>query len=161
MSLSKKLVIFTLLTFFAFNANAEIQKGDKTISIFGSMTSDDFSDTLTIFATGGLFYTDVLELQGSVVLIDSGSFSQTGFGANANMYFPGKNPDFIPYAGGGVQLILSDTGFGSDTSLGLNAQVGIKQFLSEEIAINYQAQILNSSDYDAFILSAGITLFFE
>ena len=162
MSLCKNFIAFTLLTIFAFNINAAgIEKGDKTISIFGSLTSDDFSDTLTIFATGGIFYTDVIELQGSVVLIDSGNFSQTGLGGNVNLYLPGKNPDLVPYVGGGMQLVLSDTGVGSDTSIGLNAQAGIKQFISEEIAINYQAQLLNSSNYDAFILSVGITLFFE
>ena len=70
MSFSKKLATFTLLSFFAFTANAGIDEGDKTVSIFGSLTSDDFSDTLTVFATGGLFYTETLELQGSVVLVD-------------------------------------------------------------------------------------------
>ena len=78
-----------------------------------------------------------------------------------NLYLPGQNPDLIPYVGGGAQLVLSDTGAGSDTSIGLNAQAGLKQFLTEEVAINYQAQLLSSSNYDAFILSAGITFFFE
>lgn len=161
MSLSKKLITFALLTLLAFNANAEIAKGDKTVSIFASLTSDDFNDTLTLFAAGGLFYTDVIELQGTVMLIDGGGFTSTGFGGNANLYFPNsKNPDFLPYVGGGAQLQLIDAGGFTDTNVGINGQVGIKQFVSEDVAINYQAQLL-LSDNTTFILSAGLTVFIE
>ena len=161
MSLSKKLAVFTLLAFFAFNANAEIQKGDKTISLFAALISTDANDTLFVNASGGLFYTDVIELQGTVSLLDSGSFTSTGFGGNANLYFPNnKNPDFLPYVGGGALLTLTDLGGITDTSFGINGQVGLKQFLTENVAVNYQAQLVLADDTQ-FILSAGFTFFIE
>ncbi len=85
----------------------------------------------------------------------------TGLGANANLYLPGSNPDFVPYVGGGGTLILTDFNGTTDTALGLNGQVGFKQFLNEEVSINYQAQYVTSSDYDAFILSVGFSIFLE
>ena len=161
MSLSKKLVIFALLTFFAFNANAEIQKGDKTVSIFAALISTDINDTLFLEAAGGIFYTDVIELQGSVSLLDSGNFTSTAFGGNANLYLPNnKNPDFLPYVGAGARLTLLDAGAFTDTQFGINGQAGIKQFLSEDVAINYQAQLVLSDD-TTFILSAGLTVFID
>ena len=161
MSLSKKLVTFALLTLLAFNANAEIAKGDKTISLFAALISTDANDTLFINASGGVFYTDVIELQGTVSLLDSGNFTSTSFGANANLYFPNnKNPDFLPYVGGGALLTLIDAGAFTDTSFGINGQVGMKQFLTENVAVNYQAQIVLADDTQ-FILSAGFTFFIE
>lgn len=148
--------MFVLLICFAFNANAGIEKDDKTFSIFAALISSDASDTLFVSAAGGYFYTDVIELAGTVTLIDSNNFSSVGFGGNANMYFPGKDPDLIPYAGGGATLTVDDF----DTTFGINGQVGIKQFISEDVAMNYQAQLILSSD-TIFIMSAGITIFFD
>ena len=165
MSFSKIIALTTLLSLAAFNANAGIEKGDKSVSIFGSLTSADNSDTLVLQAAGGFFFTEVLELQGTVLMLASSSAGSdvtvTGLGANANLYLPGNNPDFVPYVGGGGALILTDFNGATDTALGLNGQVGFKQFLNEEISINYQAQYVTSSDYDAFILSVGFSIFLE
>lgn len=159
------LLCFALLAITSTAANAGIEKGDKSFSIFGSLTFADDSDTLTAYGTLGQFMTDVLELQGQVMLISSDSdsydYSVTGLGANANYYLPGKNPDIVPYFGGGGMLILVDAGGESDSEIGLNAQAGIKQFLNESTTINYQGMFVTSSSYDATILSVGLTIFFE
>ena len=165
MTLRKTLAGIALLAFSAFNAHAGIEKDDKTISLFGSFTSSDDADTLTISAAGGYFYTDTLELQG-VALISSTSsggsdVTVAGYGANANLYLPGNNPDFIPYVGGGASIIFVEAGTIDETEFGLNGQAGIKQFVTEDIAINYQAQYVTSSSYDAFILSVGFSIFIE
>ena len=154
------------LSLFTFSATAGIEKNDKTVSVFGAYTSDDYSDTLIVQLAGGFFLTDTLELQGIVLQVSSeDDFGNTtsvgGYGANANLYLPGKNPDIVPYVGAGAQLVLTDFNGNTDSALGLNGQVGIKQFLNEDIAINYQAQYLTSSDYDAFILSVGISIFLQ
>jgi hypothetical protein len=142
-----------------------IEKGDKTMSIFGSLTFADDSDTLLLSGAFGQFMTDVLELQGQVMMISSDSdtydYSMTGLGVNANYYLPGNNPNLVPYFGGGAQLIFSDSGGRSDTDLGLNVQAGIKQFLNESTTINYQGMFVTSDNYDATILSVGLTIFLE
>ena len=144
---------------------AGIEKGDKTLSIFGSLTFANDSDTLLLSGAFGQFMTDVLELQGQVMMISSDSdsydYSVTGVGVNANYYLPGNNPDLVPYFGGGGQLIFVDAGGDSDTELGLNAQAGIKQFLNESTTINYQGMFITSDSYDATILSIGLTIFLE
>jgi hypothetical protein len=146
-------------------ALAAIEQGDKTLSVFGSLTFADDSDTLIAQGAFGQFMTDVLELQGQVMMISSDSdsydYSITGIGVNANYYLPGNNPDIVPYFGGGGQLIFVDAGGNSDTELGLNAQAGIKQFLNESTTINYQGMFITSDSYDATILSVGLTIFLE
>ena len=144
---------------------AGIEKGDKTLSVFGALTFADDSDTLIAQGAFGQFMTEVLELQGQVMMISSDSntfdYSMTGVGVNANYYLPGNNPDLVPYFGGGGQLIFSDVGGKSDTEVGLNAQAGVKQFLNESTTINYQGMFITSDTYDATVLSIGLTIFLE
>ena len=167
MTLNKYSALFctTLLAASSAAGAAGIEKGDKTLSIFGSLTFANDSDTLLLSGAFGQFMTDVLELQGQVMMISSDSdsydYSVTGVGVNANYYLPGNNPDLVPYFGGGGQLIFVDAGGNSDTELGLNAQAGIKQFLNESTTINYQGMFITSDSYDATILSVGLTIFLE
>jgi len=157
--------ITAILILATFNANAGIEQDDKSVSIFGSLTSADDADTLTVSASGGYFFTDTLELQGTVLLISSSSggsdVTVSGYGANANLYLPGNNQDIIPYIGGGAVLILTDFDGTTDSAIGFNGQMGIKQFLTEEVSLNYQAQYTTSSDYDAMIISVGFSIFIE
>lgn len=166
MLLRKAFAALSLLFLATTNAHAGIEEGDKTISLFGAFTFDDFSDSLVIQAAGGMFVTETLELQGVALLVSSednfGNISSTsGYGVNANLYMPGPNPDFVPYIGGGGQLILTDFNGTTDSAIGLNGQVGVKQFLNETVSVNYQAQFITSSDYDATILSVGFSIFLE
>ena len=165
MPLPKFAAVFAVLALTTFQAAAGIEKDDKTISMFGTFESNDFSDTLTIAVSGGYFLTDTLELQG-VALVSSSSSGGietvfSAYGANANLYLPGPNPDFIPYVGGGASLVLLESGTFSETEIGFNGQAGVKQFLTEEISIDYQAQFRTSSSNDSFILSVGFSIFLE
>ena len=162
----KALAALPLILMASTATHAGIEEGDKTLSLFGSFTFDDFSDTLTVQASAGFFISDTVEIQGVALLVstedDFGNSSSTsGYGANVNLYLPGNNPDFIPYVGGGASLVLTDFNGTTDSSLGLNAQAGIKQFISETVSVNYQAQVLSSSDYDATILSVGFSIFLD
>lgn len=166
MSARRLISLIALFILTTINAHAGIEKDDKTLSIFGTLTSDDFGDEMVISAAGGYFYTDTLELQGVILLINSeddlGNVSSIGgYGVNTNLYFPASDPDLIPYIGAGVDLLVTDFNGISDSSVGFNAQVGFKHFLNEDISIDYQAQTLQASDYDAFILSVGISIFLE
>lgn len=159
---NKIIAVIFALSLFSVSAHAGIEKGDKTVSIFGSFTSPDIGeDILFVQAAGGMFLSDKLEGQGTVSLIDSGPFRITNFGGNANFYFPNKNPDLIPYAGGGLALSLIEFGATDETELGFNLQAGLKQFLSEEISINYQLQLVDAGDFDATIFSVGFSIFIE
>jgi membrane-associated protease RseP (regulator of RpoE activity) len=162
----RKLLILLFLTLFSLGAQAGIEKNDKTVSIFGAYTSSDDSDTLILQAAAGYFVTDTLELQAVILQVASednvgNTTAVGGYGVNANLYIPGKSPDLIPYVGAGGTLILTDFNGMTDTTLGLNAQAGLKQFLKENIAVNYQAQLVSSDTYDATILSVGFTIFLE
>lgn len=151
--------IFGLMSF---SAQAGIEKGDKTISIFGALQSDDFDDTLTLSVAGGMFMSDTLEVQATLFLMDSSAFSMSNYGVNANLYIPGTNPDVVPYVGGGLLLSFVDIqGIGDDTSVGFNVQGGIKQFISESISINYQVQYYDAGDYDAVVTSVGFSIFLD
>jgi len=166
MSIRTALATIAVFMFATTIAHAGIEKDDKTVSLFGSLTSADESTTLNLSASGGYFLTETLEVQGVVLLVSSedgagNTTAVSGYGVNANLYMPGPNPDFVPYFGGGGALILTDFNGATDTAIGLNGQAGIKQFLNEEISINYQAQYVTSSDYDAFILSVGFSIFIE
>ena len=158
-------IFINLFTFTTTAVHAGVEKGDKTITIFGALQSDDFSDTLIAQIAGGLFVNNVLEIQGTALLISNdgagNKSSLYGFGANGNLYLPMDNPDLAPYFGAGAQLLLTDFADNSDTEIALNIQAGIKQFLSENITINYQGQFITSSGYDASILSVGFTIFLE
>ena len=162
----KALAALPLMLMASTATHAGIEEGDKTVSIFGALTFDEFTDSLTVQAAGGLFVTDTLEVQGVALLVSSeddfGNVSATsGYGMNANLYLPGGDPDFIPYVGGGGTLILTDFNGTTDTAFGLNGQAGIKQFLNESVSVNYQAQFITSSDYDATIFSVGFTIFLD
>ena len=160
----RKIITPLFLSIFAltsFSAQAGIEKGDKTFNINGQLMSSDDEDMLMVMASGGMFTSETLELQGVVLLMDAGTMTVTGLGANANLYLPGSNPDFIPYVGGGGQIFsFKDTGI-SETELAFNAQVGFKQFIDEDIAINYQIQVISSDSYDATVASVGLTIFLD
>lgn len=156
------LALFGLMSF---SAQAGIEQGDKTVSIFGSLQSTDTADTIIALLSVGYFQTDTLELMGTMLLVavsdDFSDTTVTGFGANANLYLPGQNPDIIPYVGAGGSLILIDTGTFTDSELGINVQAGIKQFISESVTINYQLQFITADTYDATIASIGFTIFLD
>ena len=155
-------LLITLLGLMSFSAQAGIEKGDKTISIFGALTSPDQGDDfLFLQAAGGLFLSDTLEAQGIVQLLDSGPVSVSAFGANANLYFPGQNPDIFPYVGGGLTITILDAPPIDETELGFNVQAGIKQFVSEQVTINYQLQFVDAGDYEATIASIGFSIFLD
>jgi len=161
----KQLVTISLVSILGllpYSANAGIEKGDKTVSIFGSLTSpSDGDDQLFLSAAGGLFLTDTLEGQAVVYLIDSGPFTISSYGTNANLYVPAKNPDLIPFVGGGLTITIIDAPPIDETELGFNVQGGIKQFINESVSINYQLQYVDAGDYDATILSVGFSIFLE
>ena len=145
----------------SFSAHAGIEKNDKTFNVNAQLMSSEGEDMLMVMASGGMFTTETLELQGVVLLMDAGSMTVTGLGANANLYLPNGDADFIPYVGGGGQVIsIKDTGI-SETELAFNAQVGFKQFLAEDIAVNYQIQVISAANYDATIASVGLTIFLD
>lgn len=151
-----------LISTLSFATHAGIEKGDKTISIFGSLTSPDGAeDFLFISAAGGLFLTDVLEAQAVVFIFDGDGFTVSSYGANANLYFPAKNPDIVPYVGGGLTLTFLDIPPIDETELGFNLQAGVKQFISETVTINYQFQFVDAGDYEATVASVGFSIFLD
>lgn len=153
--------IFGLMSF---SAQAGIEKGDKTFGINAQLISEDTADTFMIMANLGMFTSDTLEIQGVVMFMDSNDFTLVGVGGNANLYLPVGKADFVPYVGAGAQILTIDVSgpFGyTETELAVNAQAGFKQFIDEDIAINYQLQVISSDNYDATVASVGLTIFLD
>lgn len=157
----------TIFGLMSFSAQAGIDKGDKSFGINAQLISEDTEDTLMILANMGMFTSETLELQGVVMFMDAGPMMMVGLGANANLYFPKAESDFIPYVGGGGQIISIDIDGSAgapgikETELAFNVQAGFKQFIDEDIAVNYQLQVISSDNYDATIASVGLTIFLD
>lgn len=153
------LIIFGLISF---SAQAGIEKGDKTISIFGSVTSPDQGDDFTMLSlAGGMFVTETLEAQGVALILDGSGFNVSSYGANANLYFPSQNPDVVPFVGAGLTVTFLDIPPIDETEVGFNLQAGIKQFINESVSINYQIQLIDAGDYEATIASVGFSIFLD
>jgi hypothetical protein len=64
-------LLITLFGLMSFSAQAGIEKGDKTISIFGSLTSpSDGDDQLFLSAAGGMFVTDIKQFLNETVAVN-------------------------------------------------------------------------------------------
>ena len=134
MSIVRTLAVLSALIITSPPAYAGIEEGDKTLSVFIDLSSDSFGDETYVALSGGYFVTDTLELQGVVLFIESEDDqfgdveSLTGFGLNANLYFPLGNPDLVPYIGAGADLLETEFNNVSESDSGFNAQIGIKHF---------------------------------
>lgn len=155
-------IVITLFGLMSFSAQAGIEKGDKTVSVFGSITSPDQGDDFTMLSlAGGLFVTETLEAQGVALILDGSGFNVSSYGANANLYFPTQNPDVVPFIGAGVTITFLDIPPIDETEVGINLQAGIKQFVNESVSINYQIQLIDAGDYEATIASIGFSIFLD
>lgn len=138
------------------SAAGSIQEGQMEVGgLFAWFKSDDF-DVGLLTASGGLMITDQLEvrLDWTALLGDaSGGFLTPG----ADFFIPVEAP-VLPYVGGGYSLGYGD--LGDFDSIELHA--GVKQFLTERIALDYRLryQQPTDSDLDAMqILQVGFAYY--
>jgi hypothetical protein len=118
------------------------------------------TDTVDIglaIVNGGYMVTDQLEgkLSWMAFLGDaSGGLITPG----ADWLFTGLHPTVVPYAGGGYSLAYGD----ADGLDSIDLHAGVKQFLTERIAIDYRFSYLSPTDsaYDSTtIMQVGFTYY--
>ncbi len=149
----------------------ESMQGKQFVSVYGNInnSSADVDILMTMIGgTFGMFFTDNIEVNGTLVLmsVDADGDEATTYSilgrCNYNFYKSGLT--FIPYAGGTLGMTYAEFGPYSDTSLSYGVQGGIKYFMSEETSFNFELGYLHSeiesSDVDSLIFSFGISYYF-
>ena len=164
-----KRIYFIVLLLFSLPVNAGIEDGDFAVSVYGSLSAvsvgTEDSDSLTLFASGGYFITESIELQGALLLSTAetsggSTYDVTGYGLNANYYFAEINQNLVTYVGIGALYLATDLDGEEDSSGAFTGQLGIKHFVDEKVSFNYQAQGVASLFFDATILSIGLSYYF-
>ncbi|MBA4387107.1 MAG: hypothetical protein C0404_03940 [Verrucomicrobia bacterium] len=159
---------------------AGIQKGEKEISgsvsvMSGSGGDADVGTTWMLIGSGGYFITDNIQVKGTGLIFgNSGndmSMVNGSVGAGADYLFD-AGLAVIPYVGGDLLIsfskVSSDSDLGggdtSDTSLGFDIHAGVKQFIADHTAINYELRyMMDTSDSGTkwLILTVGINFYLQ
>lgn len=144
-------------------SHAQLRQGAQEVTFSGSYTHGTKSNSSSRFwnvsGAYGYFFTDQLEVLGIGRLQgQKGQSTQGQIGPGLDWHFMmAGNPNFVPYAGASYLFGVSDT---SDT---LEAHIGLKQFVTRNVAIKYQVGygFDPSETRDAnFGASVGLSYFF-
>ena len=164
-------------------AMAGIQKGEKEISGSFSVMKNSGSDSdMTMWmlvGSAGYFITPKVQLKGSGMVFGNKADDVTmlngsiGIGAD---YLFGSNMEYIPYAGGDILVTFSkmdssfDTGgFGgddlnsTDAGVGFDVHAGMKQFITDNTAINYEVRYMidSASDSKWMMFMIGLNVYLQ
>ena len=136
---------------------ANFQSGDKeisgNISIMKS-SGGDFETTLwMMLGSFGYFTSPNVQLKGSCMIFGNKADDFTmidgslGFGAD---YLFEARMDLVPYAGGDILMSYSKIDVGglgdeTDTGIGWDIHAGIKQFIADSTALNYEIRYMSDS----------------
>jgi hypothetical protein len=127
-------------------APAGIEAGQIEIGGQLAWFKSDETDVGLAIVNGGYMYTDQIEFKLAWIALlgdVSGGFINPG----ADYLFTGIHPTVVPYAGGGYAM-----GYGDASDLdSIEVHAGVKQFLTERIAIDYRFSYQSPTDsaYDA------------
>jgi hypothetical protein len=138
------------------SAAGSIQEGQIEFGGLFAWFKSDAADLGLLTLGGGLMVTDQLEarVDWTALLGDaSGGFITPG----VDFFIPIEAP-VLPYVGGGYSLAYGDL----DDLSSIELHAGIKQFLSERIALDYRLryQMPTDSDYDSMqILQVGFAYY--
>ncbi|HKJ00542.1 MAG TPA: outer membrane beta-barrel protein [bacterium] len=161
-----------VLVFAAGTASAKVSKGQKEISFFGSLVntspdSGDSSTTTILQVSGGVFISDPSQVGGSVILVSTDSGGVTTSVTLLNAFFKYHiNPqsETVPYVGGQVGFAAAESGGFSDSGLSFGGMVGAKFFLSENLSVNPEFNLLHSTLFDVSVtqttLQIGLSYYF-
>lgn len=120
-----------------------IQEGATEVGGLVAWFKSDLYDAGFVVLNVGRMFTDQLELRLSWIAIlgdTSGGFISPG----ADYFFPNRNSNVVPYIGAAYGL-----GYGDASDLAsLDLHAGLKQFLTERLALDYRFQYLQPTDSD-------------
>ena len=143
----------------------ESMQGKQSVSVFGNLTSSDNATTTLLGGSYGMFFTDNMEVDGTLMLMNfDGDFTIYLLYGRFNYNFVKKGETYIPYAGVALGMVGYDDGDADDSAISIGAQGGVKYFLSEDTSFNLEASYtfaeIDSESYDAFSITAGISFYF-
>ena len=158
-------MMVAIMSVVAVNAQS---KGDMAV---GGNLAIGMGDDITNFGIGGKFQYNVIDplrLEGSLTFFlpksygygDNYKLSMWNFDMNAHYLFPVANQVTIyPLGGLGVQgwkSKIKGNGSHSDTDLVINFGGGVDIKLTNQLVLNGELKYRVGSDFDRFIISAGI-----
>ena len=144
-------------------AAAQIHRGDGSVTLFGGVyTFNEFQgDADPIFGIRGSgFLTDYVGLEASVEVVPTGEgVTVLGYQGNIVIHLA-PHQRAVPFLTGGVGGITFTGGGDSETRLAGNVGVGLKAFVSERVALRFEARdriyrILSDTLND-FYFTAGV-----
>jgi opacity protein-like surface antigen len=168
-NICKLILILSLGFAAAAPLQAELEKGDWDLDFSASYTSLDASgsdlDLITGSVSAGYFVTPMIEIDGGVTYldadIDGGDLKTWLLEAGANFYF-NTSGTFHPYVGGGIFLADVDVGgLGDEDDWGWRLRAGIKQFITDNVTIDYEVSYIDFDDLDLDGIMVGAGLGFH
>jgi len=138
---------------------AATEAGDMEVGGQISLTIPDEGDeSLMAMGNVGLFLTDIWQLSSRVIFVKFGDNEYGYVLGGLDYYFPGDT-EYLPYVGGGIGIsIMQD-----ETDLGLDGHAGVKQFVLENVSVNYElSYTTRAEDIGAgdIVLSVGLSTYF-
>jgi len=125
------------------NFGSVISEGQIEVGGLLAWFKNDASDVGIAMANAGYMFTDDLEFRVSWLALlgdASGGFITPG----VDYYFKNFNVPVVPYVGGGYALAYGDA---EDLSA-IDLHAGVKQFLTERIALDYRLTYQEPTDSD-------------
>ena len=133
---------------------------------------------------GGLIYgitkniAAEIDVTRSSVGSNDGDFGVTNLSLGGQYRFALSQPQFVPYLGGGLDILLNDADRGRDVdnTVGAHASAGVDYFITKQLALTGEAKLVvspsahirNSSgarvgtfDPNSFSTTAGLRYFFK
>lgn len=154
----------------AFTLEGAVQKGLWEVNLSGSYSSMDAGsvDLDLALATGsaGYFVTNNIEVSGMLTYMNADVLGEDLTAlllGTAVDFHLNTDSAFVPFVGAAIYYADAEVeGLGSDDDWAWEARAGIKQFVAENVAINYQVSYIDFDklEMDGITVSLGISFFF-
>jgi Outer membrane protein beta-barrel domain len=134
-------------------ASAKVKQGDKEIAFFGALISQSFdsggsASEALIQVSGGFFISNASQVGGSLINVSSDTGGVTSTVRLINGFYKfhfNTDTDTVPYVGAQAGVAEADVGGTSESGASFGAMAGVKMFLSENLSVNPEFNILHST----------------
>ncbi|MDF1779991.1 MAG: outer membrane beta-barrel protein [Alcanivoracaceae bacterium] len=140
-------------------SQAQLAKGDKEVGATLQYQSVDSIDITLLTGSVGQMFTDKLLGKFGLSMVDADGMKSTALAGEAQYLLGDGGADFIPYVLGGLAMYDSDAA--EDIEFGFSIGAGLKQFVSERTAVNYEFRHTALPDFDIDGITIGINFYFD
>ena len=151
-----------------FGLTAGVEKGTWELAMSGSYSNLDAGgsdiDMIQANLKAGYFTTSAFELSGMLTYLDADlddlDLKATMLGAGADYHF--GSGDILPYVGAAIYWVDVELEDLSDDDFAWDIHAGLKQFVAENVAIDYRVTYVSFDDLDldGFSVGFGFSFFF-